>query len=564
LTTADAGTDDARSPDTTTLHRLIELVVGEPVSAEYVPLVEEEGDFGGDDPRRFAWARRPDPDALAGFRVGIIGAGLGGVCAAIRLEQAGIPFTVFDKNPDVGGTWFENTYPDLRVDVPNHFYSYSFTPNPEWSHFYARQHELHEYVTRCAKEHHVLPHVRFGTEVLAAEFDAARARWRVRVRDADGESEVEVNALISAVGMLNRPSIPDLPGLDTFAGPWFHSARWDHDVDLRDRRVAVVGTGASAMQFVPAIAPEVEQLLVFQRSRHWVTPNPDYHRRVTEHEKWLFRTVPHYLAWYRIMQFWNSADRMYPAFRADPDWTDREVSISRQNDKLRRVMTAHVERELAERPDLVADVLPDYPALGKRMLQDNGWFRTLLRDNVAIVNERVARVEPHAVVTASGAVHDVDVIILGTGFHPNKYLWPMTITGRGAVLDEHWGDDPRAHLGITVPGFPNLFCMYGPGTNLAHGGSLIFHSECQMRYITQCIEELVAGGHRSMEPRVDRYEDWHERSQREMRGLVWSQPSIKHSFFKNAYGEIHGLSPWRLVDYWTWTKTLDPADFVFA
>jgi 4-hydroxyacetophenone monooxygenase len=526
-----------------------------------VPLVEEEADFDGTDRRRFEWVRRPDPDDLARFRVGIIGAGLGGLCAAIRLEQAGIPYTVFDKNADVGGTWFENTYPDLRVDVPNHFYSYSFRPNADWSHYYARQHELFDYVAECAKTYHVLPHVRFGTEVVAATFDEATAAWRVVVRDDEGESEVVVQVLISAVGMLNRPAVPDIEGLDSFAGPCFHSSRWDHDVDLRDRRVAAVGTGASAMQFVPAIAPEAEHVTIFQRSRHWVTPNPDYHRPVTDEEKWLFRNVPHYLAWYRVLQFWNSADRMYPAFRADPEWTDRDVSISRQNDKLRRVMTAHVERELASRPHLVDAVLPDYPALGKRMLQDNGWFRTLLRDDVDLVNERVVRVEPHAVVTESGARYDVDVIVLGTGFHPNKYLWPMIITGRdGRVLSEEWGDDPRAYVGITMPGFPNLFCLYGPNTNPVVG-SVIFVLECQVNYVVKAIGAMLEHGWSTMECRGEVHDAYNARVDAEHEHLVWRHPRV-HSYYNNDAGRVTTNMPWKLIDYWRMTHEPDPDDFV--
>ena len=376
--------------DEASLHRIMEFCAGEEVAPEYVPLVEEEANFDGDDRRRFVWRRVPDDAVRRSFRVGIIGAGLGGLCAAIRLEQAGIPYTVFEKNPDVGGTWYENTYPDLRVDVPNHFYSYSFRPNPDWSHYFARRDELAEYIETCAKEYGVLPNVRCCTEVLAADYDERRGRWAVQLCGADGtEERIEVDALISAVGMLSRPSIPDLPGLDAFAGPWFHSARWDHDVDLKGRRVAVVGTGASAMQFVPAIAPDVEQLTIFQRSRHWVTPNPNYHRAVTDAEKWLFHHVPYYEGWYRFLNFWNSADRMYPAFRVDPDWPEPDRAVSRPNDKLRRVMTTHIERELAARPELVDEVLPDYPALGKRMLQDNGWYRALLRDNVTLVNERI-------------------------------------------------------------------------------------------------------------------------------------------------------------------------------
>ena len=557
--------DEARErrPDASELHRLIELVVGEHVDPAYVPLVEQEGDFDGGDPRRFQWTHRPDDETLARFHVGIIGAGLGGLCAAIRLEQAGIPYTVFDKNADVGGTWFENTYPDLRVDVPNHFYSYSFRPNPDWSHYYARQHELFDYIAACAKEHDVLPHVRFGTEVRAAAFDEQRGTWRVTVRDDTGESEVEVNALVSAVGMLNRPAVPDLEGIETFAGPWFHSSRWDHDVDLRDKRVVVIGTGASAMQFVPAVAPEAAHVTIFQRSRHWITPNPDYHRPVDDSEKWLFRNVPHYLSWYRVLQFWNSADRMYPAFRVDPEWPDQELAISRQNDKMRRVMTAHAERELATRPELVAEVLPDYPALGKRMLQDNGWFRTLLRDDVDLVNERVARVEPRAVVTESAHRYEADVLVFGTGFHPNKYLWPMEITGRDRVLHEEWGDDPRAHLGITMPGFPNLFCIYGPNTNSNQGTIPTMGSELQTRYALQCIEELFRTGSRSIDVTPEAYDHYNRRLDDGLSKTIFSDPRLD-TYYINEHGRSSSQTCWSTLEYWQMTRRPDFSEYILS
>ena len=549
--------------DEASLHRIMEFCAGEEVAPEYLPLVEEEANFDGDDRRRFVWRRVPDDAVRRSFRVGIIGAGLGGLCAAIRLEQAGIPYTVFEKNPDVGGTWYENTYPDLRVDVPNHFYSYSFRPNPDWSHYFARRDELAEYIETCAKEYGVLPNVRCCTEVLAADYDERRGRWAVQLRDADGtEERIEVDALISAVGMLSRPSIPDLPGLDAFAGPWFHSARWDHDVDLKGRRVAVVGTGASAMQFAPAIAPDVEQLTIFQRSRHWVTPNPNYHRAVTDAEKWLFHHVPYYEGWYRFLNFWNSADRMYPAFRVDPDWPEPDRAVSRPNDKLRRVMTTHIERELAARPELVDEVLPDYPALGKRMLQDNGWYRALLRDNVTLVNERIAGVEPDAVVTTSGRSYPADVIVLATGFLPNKYLWPMRITGRGVVLEDLWGEDPRAYLGITVPGFPNLFCLYGPNTNPVVG-SVIAVLECQVNYIVRAIGALLEDGYATMECRQDVHDAYNERVDAEHEHLVWRHPRV-HSYYNNSKGRVTTNMPWKLLDYWRMTKEPALDDFVLS
>ncbi|MEX1006607.1 MAG: NAD(P)/FAD-dependent oxidoreductase [Acidimicrobiia bacterium] len=547
--------------DDASLHRIMEFCAGEEIAPDYVRLVEEEANFDGLDRRRFVWTRRPTEAVLARFHVGIIGAGLGGLCAAIRLEQAGIPYTVFEKDAEAGGTWFENTYPDLRVDVPNHFYSYSFFPNPDWSHYYARQDELLDYIARCAKEYAVLPNVRFETEVQDATFDDARGTWSLRLRGpGDTEDHVEVNALISAVGMLNRPSIPDIDGLDSFDGPCFHSARWNHDVELRGQRVAVIGTGASAMHVVPAIAPEVERLAIFQRSRHWVMPNPNYHRAVTDGEKWLFHNVPHYAGWYRFLMFWNSSDRMYPAFRVDPTWPDRDRSISKPNDKLRRIMTAHLEQELAASPDLVAKVLPDYPALGKRILQDNGWFRALLRSNVELVTDRIARVEPHSVVTASGDSYDADAVILATGFHPNKYLWPMKIIGREAALHDEWGEDPRAYLGITMPGFPNLFCLYGPNTNPVVG-SVIFVLECQVDYIVRAIGAMVERGYATMECRRDVHDAYNERVDAEHEQLVWRHPRV-HSYYNNSTGRVTTNAPWKLIDYWQMTKEPALDDFV--
>jgi len=271
--------------------------------------------------------------------------------------------------------------------------------------------------------------------------------------------------------------------------------------------------------------------------------------------------VPYYEGWYRFLNFWNSADRMYPAFRVDPDWPEPELAVSRTNDKLRRVMTTHIERELAARPELVDEVLPDYPALGKRMLQDNGWFRTLLRDDVDLVNERVVRVEPHAVVTESGARRDVDVLVLGTGFHPNKYLWPMTITGRGGrVLSEEWGDDPRAHVGITMPGFPNLFCLYGPNTNPVVG-SVVFVLECQVNYVVKAIGAMLEHGWSTMECRSDVHDAYNERVDAEHEHLVWRHPRV-HSYYNNDAGRVTTNMPWKLIDYWRMTREPALDDFV--
>ncbi len=544
------------------LHEMMAWLVCEPVPAEYVPMMLEEMELDGADARRIP--ATSDAAARDAFPVVVVGCGQSGLLAGIRLKEAGIPFTIVEKNAGVGGTWWENSYPGARVDVGNHFYCYSFEPSDQWTEFFAQQPELQRYFEGVMTKHAIEPHVRWNTEVVGASWDDDSATWSVRVRGADGTEEtLGARALISAVGQLNRPHVPAIDGQDSFVGPAFHSACWDHSVDLAGARVAMIGAGASGFQIAPTIAPTVEHLTVFQRTAQWMFPNPNYHEAVGPGVQWALRHLPFYGRWYRFLIFWPGCDKGLEAARVDPDYPDQQTAVSEMNDLTRQMFTDWIVSQIGDDPELIAKVVPDYPATGKRTLQDNGsWLQTLTRDNVELVRTGIDHIESDAVVTADGVRHPADVLVYATGFHATRVLWPMEITGRnGLDLRTKWGERPAAYLGITVPEFPNLFCMYGPGTNLAHGGSLIFHSECQMRYITQCIEKLIAGGHRSMEPTRAKYEDWHTRTQAEIKTLVWSQPSIKHSFFKNAYGEIHGLSPWRLVDYWTWTKTPDFADF---
>ena len=436
----------------------------------------------------------------------------------------------------------------------------------QWTHFFAEQPELQRYFQRVMDRYDIGRHVLWETEVTEAAWDDASGTWTVRTRDRNGATAtLSARAVISAVGQLNRPHLPAIPGQELFCGPAFHSAEWDHSVDLRGKRVALIGAGASGFQIAPAIAEEVEHLTVFQRTAQWMFPNPNYHAEVGPGVQWALRHLPFYGRWYRFLLFWPGCDKGLAAARVDPDYPDQQRAVSELNEIARIMFTEWITSQVGDDAELLAKVLPDYPATGKRTLQDNGsWLKALTRDNVDLIRTGIARIERDAVVTDDGIRHEADVIVYATGFQANRMLWPMTVVGRdGEILSERWGERPSAYLGITVPGYPNFFCMYGPGTNLAHGGSLIFHSECQMRYITECLELLIAGGHRSVEPRADKARDWHERSQAEMRKLVWSQPSVKHSFYKNAFGEVHILSPWRLVDYWAWTRQPNPDDFVF-
>lgn len=526
------------------VREMMDWAACEPVDDDNVPLMLEELDLEGVDPRR--------PRTLENtgdFSVIVIGCGESGVLAGVRLKQAGIDFTIVEKSAGPGGTWWENSYPGARVDVANHFYCYSFEPSNHWDHFFAEQPELRQYFRDVVDRHELEPNIRWNTEVVSAAWDGEM--WNVTVRSAAGTETLKANAVITAVGQLNRPHIPDFPGAETFAGPAFHSAAWDHDVDVTGKRVALIGAGASGFQIAPAIADKVAHLTVFQRTAQWMFPNPMYHEPVADGVRWAMEHLPYYGRWYRFLLLWPGADKGLDAARVDPDYNDHGNAVSEINAVARIMFTDWITTQVGEDAELLAKVLPDYPATGKRTLQDNGsWLGALKRDNVNLIRTPIERITPTGIVTADGETYDADIIVYATGFRATDVLFPMTITGRDGIdLHEVWGQRPYAYRGITVPGFPNFFMTYGPGTHLAHGGSLILNSELQMRYINQCLEHLITEGLRTMEPLPEPTKDWHRRSQEAIRQTVWAQPSIKHSYFKNADGEIHTVSPWRLSEY---------------
>lgn len=544
------------------IKEMMDWAACETVPDDYVPLLFEELDFEGVDPRRPAPL---PPERAAELPVIVVGCGESGILAGIRLKQANIPFTILEKNAGPGGTWWENSYPGARVDVANHFYCYSFEPSNDWKHFFAEQPELQAYFTMMMDKYGLGEHVRWRTEVLAAEWDDDEGMWAVTARSGDGTiTTMRARAVITAVGQLNRPYIPDFDGADSFAGPSFHSAAWDHSVDLTGKRVALIGAGASGFQIAPAIADDVEHLTVFQRSAQWMFPNPMYHEPVGDGVRWAMDHLPFYCRWYRFLVMWPGADKGLDAARVDPSYPDQDYAVSETNAAARLMFTDWITNQVGGDQDLLAKVLPDYPATGKRTLQDNGsWLKTLRRDDVELVRTPIRRITRSGVVTTDGVSRDVDVIVYATGFRHTEVLWPLKIVGRnGTDLRSLWGQRPYAYLGITVPGFPNFFLIYGPGAHLAHGGSLIFNSELQMRYINCCLAKLVEDNLQSVEPTPEAAAEWHRRTQAEIKQMVWSHPSVKHSYFKNPDGEIHTVSPWRLNEYWAAVREPDWSQFI--
>lgn len=549
-------------PTAEVIREMMSFATGESVPDGYIPMMQEEMALDGMDSRDVSWDDVPR-EARSRLRVLVMGAGMSGLLAAIRLEDYGVPYEVVEKNDAVGGTWFENVYPGCRVDVANHFYCYSFEPNPEWSEYFSRQPELRDYFERCATKYGVRPRIRFRTEVVSARWDDAAREWEVRLRAADGaESVRRYSAIISGVGQLNRPRLPEIEGRESYRGAAFHSARWDPTVDLRGKRVAVVGTGASALQLVPEVAKEAAQLYVLQRSAAWMSPNPKYHRAVPPGKMWLLRHVPYYSRWYRFLLFWPASDGLMPSLIVDPSWPHQDRSVNAMNEQTRLGFVEYMKQQVGDDDELLEKIVPKYPPFVKRMLQDNGsWLRTLTQGHVELVTDAIEHIDETGIVLENGAHLDVDVIVFATGFHANKFLWPMEIVGREATsLREFWGDEPFAHLGITVPGFPNFFCLYGPGTNLAHAGSIIFHSECQVRYVMGCLRALLRANKTAIECKRDVATHYEQRRREATERTVWAHGGTR-SWYKNDAGRVTTVSPWLLVDYWRWTREPDLSDF---
>jgi len=552
-------------PSPALIQEMMNFMVGERVGDEYVPMMLEELALDGEDSRAPRWSREVPAAVREKFHVLVIGAGMSGLLQALRLKEAGIPFTVVEKNDSVGGTWYENRYPGCRVDIANHFYSYSFEPYA-WSEYFSQRDELLAYFRGFVTRHGLESHIHYNTEATAARYDEGAALWEVELKSRDGTlpPRLRVNAIVSAVGQLNRPRIPEIKGRDSFRGLQVHSAEWHPDLDLTGKRVAVLGSGASAFQLVPEVAKVAAKLYVFQRSAPWMLPNPLYHEAVSPQFRWLVEHVPYYGRWFRFLIFYPGSDGILPAIRIDKSWPHPERAVNALNDHYRAQLVEYMKSQVNGDLELLEKVTPKFPFMGKRMLQDNGsWLRALQRPNVELITEGVSRIDATGIV-GKDRHYDVDVIVYATGFHATKFLWPMEVIGTGGRhLAQVWGDEPRAYLGITVPGFPNLFCLYGPATNLAHAGSIIFHSECQVRYTTACLQALLERGVRAMDCRPEVYEDYTRRLIAELETLVWSHPAAD-SWYRNRAGRVVTTSPWRLADYWRWTRAPDLKDYTLT
>jgi len=482
--------------------------------------------------------QRPDH-----FRIAVIGAGFGGIGAAIKLKQSGIDdFVVIERESGIGGTWWANTYPGCQCDIPSHLYSFSFAPNPNWTRTYAPQAEIQRYLADVAAREGILPHVRFGCELYSADWDDSAGLWRLETSGG----EVTAERVIAAPGPLAEAQVPAVTGLDSFRGEVFHTARWNHDRDLAGRRVAVIGTGASAIQAVPRIQPEVERLTLFQRTPPWVLPHGE--RPITAVERFAYRRLPALQRIVRAGIYW-SREALVPALVHRPALTK----------VIERIARRHIASQVAD-PALRERLTPDYTIGCKRILPSNDWYPAITQPNVDIVFGGLTEVRPEGVVGPDGELHEVDTIIFATGFHVTDMPLAKLVRGReGRTLAELWQGSPQAYRGVTMAGFPNMFWLVGPNTGLGHN-SIVFMIEAQLAYVMDALRTAEAVGATRIEVRPEAQSAYNERLQARMPGTVWNSGGCA-SWYIDENGRNSTIWPdftWR---FWTENRRFDPANY---
>jgi len=557
----DAGCPAMSVPSAAWVERIVRFMI-RPGYEDCMELLRHELSFPADAGKP-DWSVEDFPEA-SNVRVAVIGSGFAGITAAHRLKQAGLDFTVFEKNSEVGGVWWENTYPGCRLDTPNFAYSLSFAQKQDWPQQFSQQPEIIRYMRQVVDRAGLRSHMRFGIEVESLEYDEASATWRISARTQTGELVAEkFNFVITAMGLLNRPSIPEFEGLSEFKGEIIHSAQWRKDVSLKGKRVALIGTGASAFQIGPEIYQQVEALSVFQRNPAWMLPTPTYHDDLKPGMKWLLQHVPCYGRWLRFWQVWIGVEGRLHLVEVDPEW-QHPVSISKANESLRQECIAAMTKQFSDRPELLEKVIPNYPPGAKRMLRDNGtWPEMLKSANVSLVTEGISHLSGDAIHTKDGQSYPVDVIICATGFKAADFLYPLKITGSAKKdLHEEWDGDCRAYKGIMVPGFPNFFMTSGPNTGVVVNGSAIFFSECQVEYVLRAIKHLMSVGKKAIDCKSEEFESYNRYIDQGNTTKAWAVATTS-SWYKNKTGRAAQTWPFGLLEYWNLTAKFSPEPYHF-
>ncbi|MFI5715766.1 flavin-containing monooxygenase [Nocardia sp. NPDC051750] len=545
-----APTYTPRRLDDDELRTIVEIALGreltdaEFVVARTVPAVDEFPLFAqwpGDRPER-----------ADDFSVVIIGAGLCGIAMAVQLEQLGIAYVIYERRPDVGGTWAINTYPDARVDSASTMYEYSFVKNHPWTEQYARQPEVRAYLEMVARKFGVFEHIRFEHEVRAAELDERSGMWSLRVADSDGAiNSVHTNFVVTATGLFSTPKNLDADGIEHFTGEIIHSTQWTDRHSAQGKSVAVIGNGSTGVQILARIAEDADRVYVFQRTPQWIAPREGYGEPVSAETRWVLDNIPHYWNWARMTSLKPADPR--DMVRPDPEWRAAGGLFSKSNDRLRENLTHYIRAQVDNREDLVARLVPDYPPSARRPVVDNKWYRALTRDNVELVTDGIERFTEHGIVTVDGVERRIDLAVTAVGFQMMKWLWPIDFRGRGGRhIEDRWHLDggPRAYLGLTIPEFPNLFTLYGPNSQPVTGGGIGFGGlpawmEAWVGHAARVIVAVVQSGYRCAEVTDAAFWEYNHTIDTEGARLIWLDPAAKpeKNYYVNEYGRLGPITP---------------------
>ena len=556
-----------RIPSDEELRKLMDLVLGVPTRDEHFEIRRK---FLAFTPFPFQHERSEDAAPVPeGFEVAIIGAGPAGISMAVQLERLGIPYVLYDRRSEIGGTWSIHKYPDIRVDTLSITYEFSFEDEYPWSEYFARGEEVRTYLEFISKKYGVHEHTRLGHDLEDARFDDESLTWHLTFQGPEGERvERDVNMVVSAAGVFAKTKLPDIDGIDEFEGTIVHPTQWTSELDMQGKRVAVIGNGSTGVQLMAPVAEKAEHLSVFQRTPQWIAPRPNYGRSVEPEVRWLLDHLPGYWNWSRYtsiigLMTWHE-DFLVP----DPEWEKKGGHITKKSEDLREFLVGYIKEQVGDRPDLLEKLVPDYAPMVRRPVVDNNWYKSLTRDNVDLVTSGIERLTKNGIETSDGKHHEVDLIVFATGFEVDKFLWPAEYRGeKGVNLRDYWGPkSPRAYLGMMVPQFPNLFIMYGPNSQPVSGGvSLPSWFQIWAAFIAQCLDTMFEEGHSQVAVKEEAFENYNAQLDAVGSELAFIKDarSVERNYYVDADGRLVVNTPHETAELYEMMKTpnRDELDF---
>ncbi len=553
-------------PDDAQLRRMYEVFRQETLSEKDWAYRRDLAAFD-EHPRLARWTAGK-PELPEGYRVAIIGSGFCGIAMGVQLGKVGIPYTIYERRGDLGGTWNINAYPDVRVDTTNFLYQYFFEKNYPWTEYFARADEVRGYLEHVARKFGVLENIQFDSDVTRANFDEKTGAWDLTVGGPEGPQQVRANAVVAASGLFSNPKRFDVPGAGEFGGDIVHTAECTGREDLDGKNVAIIGNGSTGVQMMSVVAERARSLTVFQRTPQWIAPRERYGEAILPETRWLLNTMPYYWNWYCYsIATMRLAGQLTQ--EPDPEWKAKGGLVNAANDGVRENLTQYIKAKVGGRPELVEKLTPKHAPMARRMIVDNNWYASLLKDHVELVTEPIERLTAKGVRTADGQERPFDLIFTATGFQVEKYLWPCEYHGLGGKnIEDEWTDPakggPRAYVSLTVPDFPNLFIMYGPNSQ-NRAGSLIVWIETWTRYIAQALIATIESGHRYVNVRHDVFADYNKRLDEALESLIWyDEGSRDRNYYVNGFGRQQVNIPWRLEDHYAYLERFRPEDYVFG